>query len=62
QNFEAVFANAYYVGKVLYPERFTDVEPMAKAEEMATFLNGGPAFETLNNQFAEMAFSRISVE
>lgn len=61
QNFEAIFANAYYVGKVLYPERFKDIDPMVKAEEISVFLNGGPAFETLNRQFNGMAFSRITV-
>lgn len=62
QNFEAVYANAYYVGKVLYPERFADVDPMAKAEAISTFLNGGPAFESLNKQFGNIAFSRIGIE
>lgn len=61
QNFESILANAYYVGRVLYPERFLDVDPMAKAEEICTFLNGGPAFETLNRQFGGLAFSRIQV-
>jgi iron complex transport system substrate-binding protein len=62
QNFEAVFANAYYVGKVLYPVRFADVEPLAKAEEISILLNGGPAFETLNKQFEDLAFNRIRIE
>ncbi len=62
QNFEAVFANAYFVGKVLYPDRFADVDPMAKAEEISILLNGGPAFETLNKQFDGLAFSRIGIE
>ncbi|MDZ7597052.1 MAG: hypothetical protein U5J82_01815 [Desulfobacterales bacterium] len=61
QTFEAVFANAYYVGKVLYPERFEDVDPIAKAEEISVFLNGGPAFEALNEQFGGLAFSRIPI-
>ena len=62
QNFESIFANAYYVGKVLYPDRFTDVEPLAKAEEISVLLNGGPAFEILNKQFSGLAFSRIRIE
>ncbi|MCK8603658.1 iron ABC transporter substrate-binding protein [Desulfoferrobacter suflitae] len=61
QNFEAVFANAYFVGKVLYPERFSDLDPMAKAEEIAVFLNGGQAFEQLNREFDGLAFSRIQI-
>jgi iron complex transport system substrate-binding protein len=61
QNFESIFANAYYVGKVLYPERFADVDPMAKAEQISMFLNGGPAFAELQRQFKGMAFGRIDV-
>ena len=59
QNFEAILANAYYVGKLLYPRRFEDVDPIAKAEELSVFLNGGPAFEALNKQFDGLGFSRI---
>jgi len=61
QNYETVFANAYYVGKVLYPRLFEDVDPMAKAEQICRFLNGGPAFEQLNKRFDGLAFSRITV-
>jgi iron complex transport system substrate-binding protein len=59
QNFEAIFANAYYAGKVLYPERFADVEPMRKAEEISRFLNNGPSFAAINERFANLAFRRI---
>jgi iron complex transport system substrate-binding protein len=61
QNFESIFANAYFVGKVLYPERFADVDPMAKTEEISVFLNGGPAFAELQRRFQGLAFSRIAV-
>ncbi len=56
QNFEAIFANAYYVGKMLYPERFADVEPLTKAEEICTFFNGAPAFEIIRQQFGGRVF------
>jgi iron complex transport system substrate-binding protein len=59
QNFEVIIANAYYIGRVLYPERFKDVNPLLKAEEISTFLNGGPAFEILNREFSGLAFSRM---
>ena len=61
QNFENIFANAYFIGKVLYPDRFEDIEPMEKAEEIATFLNGGPAFDIINDQFGGLGFSRIPI-
>lgn len=59
QNFETVFANSYYIGKVLFPENFADIEPMAKAEEISVFLNGSPSFQKLNRQFDGLAFSRL---
>jgi iron complex transport system substrate-binding protein len=61
-NYETVFANAYYVGAVLYPDRFADIDPMEKAEEITAFLNGGPAFEHLNREFGGMGFRRIPLE
>ncbi len=62
RNFETVFANAYFIGSVLYPDRFSDIEPMHKAEEIAEFLNGGPAFEVLNRELGGLGFARIPIE
>ncbi|MFN2267984.1 MAG: iron ABC transporter substrate-binding protein, partial [Desulfonatronovibrio sp.] len=28
QNFDNIFANAYFIGKILYPEQFSDIDPM----------------------------------
>ncbi|HDQ40813.1 MAG TPA: iron ABC transporter substrate-binding protein [Desulfonatronum sp.] len=61
-NYESVFANAYFIGSVLYPEQFTDIDPLAKAEEISTFLNGGPTFERINENFDNMGFSRIALD
>lgn len=61
QNFENIFANSYFIGKILYPEQFADIDPLEKAEEISAFLNGGPAFEIINQQFDGMGFSRIPV-
>lgn len=58
-NFESVFANSYYIGTILYPERFADIDPLVKAEEISIFLNGGPAFKRINQDFSNMGFSRI---
>lgn len=59
-NYESVLANAYYIGTVLYPEQFADIAPMAKAEEISNFLNGGPAFEHINSNFNNLGFSRVT--
>lgn len=61
-NFESVFANAYFIGTVLYPEQFADINPMAKAEEISIFLNHGPAFTQINERFDNMGFSRIAID
>ncbi|MBP2133063.1 iron complex transport system substrate-binding protein [Methanomicrobium sp. W14] len=61
QNQGSILADAYYVGKVLYPEKFSDINPDEKADEIYTFLVGGPVFDELNETFGGMAFSKISV-
>ncbi len=62
QNFETIFANAYYIGSILYPERFQDIDPMRKAEEISVFLNDDKAFEEMNRQFDALGFSRINLK
>lgn len=59
QNFESILANAYYIGKLLYPERFTDISPEAKADEIYTFMVGKPLFEELSGKFAHLAYKPI---
>lgn len=33
-NIATAFADAYYIGKILYPDRFSDVDPIQKANEI----------------------------
>jgi len=61
QNIEVVLANAYFIGKTIYPESFTDINPMEKAEEISVFLNGGPSFGKLNEMFGNTGFTKISL-
>lgn len=58
-NYESVLANAYFVGKVLYPERFEDVDPATKADEIYTFFLGKPVFSDLNGQYKDLGFKQI---
>ncbi|MDO4576017.1 MAG: ABC transporter substrate-binding protein [Planctomycetia bacterium] len=44
-NWECQLANAWKIGKVLYPERFSDIHPGQKANEIVTFLTGRPLEE-----------------
>lgn len=59
QNFESIFANAYALGKMLYPNRFSDIEPAAKADEIYTFMIGKPIFKEMNSLFKGMAYQPV---
>ena len=53
-NKDEMFANAYYIGKVLYPEQFKDVDPEKKAAEIFTEFdcgNGESVYSTLKTQY-----------
>ncbi len=60
-NYETVLSNAYYIGKVLYPDRFADIDPAEKAEEIMTFFVGEPVFSELNSQFNDFGFRPVSL-
>ncbi len=60
-NYETVFADAYFIGKTLYPERFEDVDPVQKADEIFEFFIGKPNFGDLNGQYRNIGFSQITV-
>jgi len=61
QNYESILANAYFVGKVLYPERFADIDPVAKADEIYAFIVGKPVFAAMNQAFGNLAYTRLAV-
>ena len=58
-NYETVLADAYFVGKTLYPDRFADVDPVKKADEIYTFFIGKPVFGDLNSQYRNLGFAEI---
>ena len=53
--------NAYMIGKILYPDKFLDVEPKTIAEYIFTFLYGKPIFEDLNKESGNLAMTRVPV-
>lgn len=59
QNFGAIFANAYFVGKLLYPQRFDDIEPAEKADRIFQFLVGGRVYGQINAMFENLVFDRV---
>ncbi len=61
QNHGSILADAYFIGKVLYPERFEDVDPVEKANEIYSFLVGKPVFDRMNEGFGSMVFKKIDL-
>ena len=58
-NYETVLADAYFIGKTLYPDRFEDVDPAQKANEIFAFFIGKPNFGDLNGQYRNLGFGEI---
>lgn len=44
-NIAVALADAYYMGKVLYPDKFKDVDPQAKADEIFRMFLGKPLYQ-----------------
>jgi iron complex transport system substrate-binding protein len=59
-NYDVVLTDAYYVGTVLYPDQFSDINVAGKADEIYTFLDGAPLY----NEMAELygAFGPVSLK
>jgi len=58
-NMEIAIADAYYAGKVIYPDRFADVDPIEKADEIFTVMLGQPFYDQLARD--GMRFEKISL-
>ncbi|ACV24232.1 iron ABC transporter substrate-binding protein [Methanocaldococcus fervens] len=59
-NIGTALADAYYIGKVLYPEQFKDINPEEKADEIYTFLVGKPVYKEMKEKlggFKKLEFS-----
>ena len=57
-NVGTALADAYYIGKVLYPDKFANVDPESKANEIYTFLVGKPVYEEMKENFG--GFTRLT--
>jgi iron complex transport system substrate-binding protein len=49
-NIEIAYADAYYIGKTLYPEQFRDLDPVRKADEIFRFFTGVAAYGRLKEE------------
>jgi iron complex transport system substrate-binding protein len=50
-NIDTAIADAYYLGKILYPVAFADVEPEQKADEIYQTLLGQPVYAQMAADF-----------
>lgn len=51
-NIDTAIADAYWLGKVIFPEAFADVEPEMKADEIYTALLGQPLYARMAKDFS----------
>ncbi|MDO5846275.1 MAG: iron ABC transporter substrate-binding protein, partial [Methanocorpusculum sp.] len=49
----------YYIGKLLYPEQFADIDPAKKADEIYTFLDGAPVYEQLKANMKGLSYAKL---
>jgi iron complex transport system substrate-binding protein len=50
-NFGTVLANAYYIGSVLFPEAYSDIEPTAKADAIYEQFVGAPVYDAVSEAY-----------
>ena len=62
KNYGSILANAYFIGKTVYPDRFADIDPAAKADEIYTFLVGKPVFAEMKAMFDNLAYEAVDVD
>ncbi|MCL2862752.1 MAG: ABC transporter substrate-binding protein [Methanimicrococcus sp.] len=58
-NHETALANCYYIGKILYPEQFKDIDPAQKADEIYTFIVGKPVFDQIKENADGLSYTRV---
>jgi iron complex transport system substrate-binding protein len=68
QNFGSILADSYYAGKLLYPDRFEDVDLEDKTIEIYTFLVcegdeelGRDVYDKMADAFSSPAFTQLDV-
>ncbi|MCX7769913.1 MAG: iron ABC transporter substrate-binding protein [Proteobacteria bacterium] len=57
-NIEIALANAYYMGKIIYPHLFKDIDIVKKTEEIIYMFNGVYAYEKLKSNY--LGYGKIS--
>ena len=52
-NYATVLANAWYIAKILYPERFHNIDPVKKANEIYRMFLGKKVYHNLSEEFGK---------
>jgi len=60
-NIDTALADAYFIGKLIYPEAFEDMIPARKADEIYSFLVGAPVYDAMKDDWKE-AFTGIRLD
>jgi iron complex transport system substrate-binding protein len=50
-NIDTALADAYAIGKILYPRQFEDIDPERKADKIYTFLVGRPVYQEMKKDY-----------
>ena len=61
-NIDTAMADAYAIGKVLYPARFADVDLGAKADAIYTFLVGRPVYAAMQAEYGQLGQAVTFIE
>lgn len=59
-NIDTVLANTFWIAKVVFPDRFKDVDPVKRADEIYKFFLGKPLYSKMEKKFG--GFVRIKLD
>ncbi len=59
-NIETAVADSYYAGKVIYPDKFKDIDPVKKADEIYKFMVGKELYDEMAKDF--VGFKKLTFE
>jgi iron complex transport system substrate-binding protein len=48
-NYETILVDSYFIGSIIYPESFSDVDPAKKADEIYTMFVGAPVYKDMKD-------------
>ena len=50
-NYSTILVNSYFIGNILYPDAFADIDPAEKADEIYGFMLGAPIYEMMVERY-----------